>query len=364
MSARPLGVGIVGTGRISDLHAIEYLAHPGARIVALCDRDPALAAGRAAAWGLDDVAIEEDIGALLARPEVDLVEILLPHHLHLDAALAAIASGKIVSLQKPMALSLEQADRLVDAAEAGERPFKVFENFVFHPPVIRARELIAEGAIGSPLSIRIKSNPGRSDTAWEVPESATAWRQRTEQSGGGPLVFDDGHHKFALAWHFMGEAQEVHAFIGHSEWEDGYWLDAPSVVSFRFPGNRIGNIEVVHSPELEIDTRHYAQDDRVEITGTRGVIWINCGHGRLGDPPPLALYRDGALTEYRDLETGWEQSFVLSTRHFIDVAARGGRPVLTAREARQVLRFALGAQESARAGRPVRIEVETIPEMP
>ena len=359
MSASPVGVGIVGTGRISDLHAIEYLANPGAQIVALCDRDPALAKQRAAVWGLDGVAIEEDIDALLARPEVELVELLLPHHLHLEAALKAVNAGKIVSLQKPMAISLAEADRLVAVAEASERPFKVFENFVFHPPVTRARQLISEGAIGAPLSIRIKSNPGRSETAWDVPESATAWRQRPEQSGGGPLVFDDGHHKFALAWYFMGEAEEVHAFIGHTEWEDGYWLDAPSMVSFRFPGNRIGNIEVVHSPELEIVTRHYAQDDRVEITGTRGVIWINCGHGRLGDPPPLALYRDGALTTYRDMETGWEQSFILSTRHYLDVLARGGRPVLTAREGRQVLRFALAALESARIGRPVSIDLET-----
>ena len=359
VSARPLGVGIVGTGRISDLHAVEYLANPGARIVALCDRDPERAKRRAVAWGLDGVAIEEDIDDLLTHPEVDLLEILLPHHLHLDAALKAIAAGKIVSLQKPMCISLAQADRLVAAAEFSERPFKVFENFVFHPPVTRARQLIAEGAIGTPLSIRIKSNPGRSETAWEVPESATAWRQNPEQSGGGPLVFDDGHHKFALAWHFMGQAEEVHAFIGHTEGEDGYWRDAPSIVSFRFPGPRIGNIEVVHSPELEIVTRHYAQDDRVEITGTRGVIWINCGHGRLGDPPPLALYRDGALTTYRDMETGWEQSFILSTRHYLDVLARGARPVLTAREGRQVLRFALGALESARVGRPVSIEVES-----
>ena len=261
---------------------------------------------------------------------MDLVEILLPHHLHLEAALKAVDAGKIVSLQKPMCLSLEEADRLVAAAEGSDRPFRVFENFLFYPPVVRARALIADGAIGTPLSIRIKSNPGRSATgrtAWDVPESAVAWRQRPEQSGGGPLVFDDGHHKFALAWHFMGEPEEVHAFIGHSETADHRErLDAPSIVSFRFPGNRIGNLEIVHSPELEIATRHYAQDDRVEITGSRGVIWVNGGHGRLGDAPPVALYRDGAITEFRDVETGWEQSFVLSTRHFLEVLSEGRAP--------------------------------------
>ena len=358
MTAGPIGVGIVGTGRISDLHALEYLANPAARIVALCDTDTALAARRAAAWGLDGVVIDDHVDGLLARPEVDLVEILLPHHLHLKTALKAIAAGKFVSLQKPMCISLPEADRLVVAAEASDRPFKVFENFLFYPPVVRARALIAEDAIGTPLSIRIKSNPGRSATAWDVPESAVAWRQRPEQSGGGPLVFDDGHHKFALAWHFMGEPEEVHAFIGRTETADHrVRVDAPSMVSFRFSGNRVGNLEIVHSPELEIVTRHYAQDDRVEITGTKGVLWINGGHGRLGDVPPLALYRDGRLTEFRDVESGWEQSFILSTRHYLDVLTQGGRPVLTAREGRQVLRFALAALESARVGRAVPVDV-------
>ena len=359
MQTGPIGVGIVGTGRISDLHAIEYLASPAARIVALCDTDTALASRRASAWGLDGAAIDDDIDDLLARPEVDLVEILLPHHLHLGAALKAVDAGKIVSLQKPMCISMAEADRLVAAAEASDRPFKVFENFLFYPPVVRARALIAQGAIGTPLSIRIKSNPGRSATAWDVPESAIAWRQRPEQAGGGPLVFDDGHHKFALAWHFMGEPLEVHAFIGHTETADHrVRVDAPSMVSFRFPGNRVGSLEIVHSPELEIVTRHYAQDDRVEITGSKGVLWINGGHGRLGDAAPLALYRNGALTEFRDVDTGWEQSFVLSTRHYLEVLTQGGRPVLTAHEGRQVLRFALAALESARSGRAISVEVE------
>jgi len=356
MTGDPIRVGIVGTGRISDLHAIEYLDHPRGRITALCDRDRALATGRAKAWGLQDVAIEEDYEALLARPDVDLVEILLPHHLHLSAALKAIAAGKIVSLQKPMCVNMAEADALVAAADASDKPFKIFENFVFYPPVIKARALIDEGAIGTPLSIRIKSNPGRSETAWEVPKAADAWRQEAELAGGGPLVFDDGHHKFALAWHFMGNPEEVHAFIGRTERPDGGWFDAPSIVSFRFPGNRIGNLEVVYSPELEIAGRYYAQDDRVEITGSHGVIWINGGHGRLADPPPVVLYRDGDVTEFRDVASGWEQSFVLSTRHFLDVLTDGGTPRLTAREGREVLRFALAAEQSARLGRSVSLE--------
>jgi predicted dehydrogenase len=354
MTSRPIGVGIVGTGRISDLHAIEYLANPLARIVALCDRNAELARRRAAAWGVPDVAVYDDIDALLARPEVDLVEILLPHHLHLQAALKAMAAGKIVSLQKPMCVSIEEADQLVAAAEAHDRPVKIFENFIFYPPVLKARALIDAGAIGKPLSIRIKSNAARSATAWEIPASATAWRQDKGRSGGGPLVFDDGHHKFALAWHFMGNPEAVHAFIGDTEGPGGSRFDAQSMISFRFPGNRVGNLEVVYSPDMEIATRHYAQDDRVEITGAAGVIFINGGHGRLGATPPVMLYRDGEITTY-DPPSGWEQSFVLSTRHFLEALQSGAPPKLTAREGREVLRFALAAEQSAREGRTITI---------
>ena len=356
MSSSEIGVGFIGTGRISDLHAIEYLQNPISRIVALCDRKLSLAKNCALAWGLNDVYLTEDMEDLLARRDVDLVEILLPHHLHLNAALKAIDAGKIVSLQKPMCVTMAEADQLVAAAEAADRPFKVFENFVFYPPVIKAKQLIDKGLLGTPLSIRIKSNPGRSETAWKVPKEATTWRQQKAKSGGGHLIFDDGHHKFALAWHFMGNPAEVHAFIGSTKTDEGIILDAPSIVSFRFPDNRIGNLEIVYSPGLEITTRHYAQDDRVEITGSEGVLWINCGHGRLGDPPPVALYRDGIVTSFHDMVTGWEESFVLSTRHFLKVLTNGGNPVLTAKDAREILRFSSAAEASAQSGQSIVIE--------
>lgn len=356
MTNTTIRVGIIGTGRISDLHAIEYMQNPATQITALCDRDVSLAQQRAQAWGCDDAAILDDVDALLGREDVDLVEILLPHHLHLEVALKAMAAGKIISLQKPMCVNLEEADQLVAAATNYDRPCKIFENFIFHPPVMKAKALIAEGAIGTPLSIRIKSNPGKGKTAWEVPKAADAWRQEQDMAGGGPLVFDDGHHKFALAWHFMGQAEQVHAFIHSTPRPDGGYFDAPSQIAFRFAGNRIGNLEIVYSPDLEINGEYYAQDDRVEITGSKGVIWINGGHGRLGDPSPVTLYQDGTITEYRDVPSGWEQSFILSTRHFIEAIQNDSPPLLTPEQGREVLRFALAAEQSGHSGQVVTLE--------
>ena len=351
-----IGVGFIGAGRISDLHAIEYLTNPHATIVALCDRELALAAARRKAWGVKDAVISTDYHEVLALDQVDLVEILLPHHLHVEAALAAFAAGKAVSLQKPMATTLADADRLLAAAGQAGVPFRVFENFIFYPPVAKAKAIVEAGAIGTPLTIRIKSNPGSRASAWEVPAGAQAWRQDRTKAGGGPLVFDDGHHKFALAWYFMGAAEEVHAWIGRTTAADGYVLDAPAMISFRFPGGRYGNLEVVYSADLAITTEHYAQDDRVEITGTEGVILINRGHGQLGDVVPLQVYRDGTWTDYRDLETGWERSFVYATRHAIEALRHGAQPRLAGSDAREILRFALAAEESARSGHAVQLK--------
>lgn len=350
-----LRVGFMGTGRISDLHALEYLANPRARIVAVCDTEPELARQRGLAWGVAEDRIFTNYQDLLALPEVDLVEILLPHHLHYRATLDAAQAGKHISLQKPMALNLGQADEMIAAAKQAGIIFKVFENFIFYPPVMRARALIEAGEIGDVLTIRIKSNAGVSPNAWAVPASAQLWRFTPDQCGGGPLVFDDGHHKFALAWSFMGLAQEIHAWIGATEVAPGYILDSPAIVSWKFPGNRYGSLEVVYSPQLELDTNHYAQDDRIEITGTRGVIWITRGHGKMLDVPPVVLYRNRQTFSFSDMPVGWEHSFINSTRHFIDAYFKGEPPRLTGEEGREILGFALAAQESARTGQVVKL---------
>ena len=347
-------VGFVGTGRISDLHAIEYLRNPRARIVAVCDANPDIALRQAECWGVPRSRVFASWEGLYRCDEVNLVEILLPHHLHKPAAMAAFAAGKHVSLQKPMALSMADANEINAAAERAGVFFKVFENFVFYPPIAKAKELVDSGAIGEPITIRVKSNSGKGKHAWPVPPAAQAWRLDPATCGGGPLAFDDGHHKFALGWFFMGPMEEVHAWIGRTEASSGV-LDSPALISWKFANGRLGNLEVVYSRDLEIDTIHYAQDDRVEITGTRGVIWVNRGHGRLFDQAPVVLYADDEVRCFSGMEAGWEASFVASTRHHIQALLEGRPPVLSGRQGAEILRYALAAQESARTGRPVRI---------
>lgn len=350
-----IGVGIIGCGRISDLHAEPYLADARTDIVSIADVDGDLLRRRGEAWGVSADRRFRDYRDLLARPDVEVVEILSPHHLHHEMALAALAAGKHTVVQKPMAIDLEQADDMVAAAADAPGLFKVFENFIFYPPIRRARELIDAGEIGEPITIRLKSNPGFSPNAWEVPVAAARWRFDTSRCGGGPLVFDDGHHKFAIAWYLMGPPQDVHAWIVEREVAPGAYLDAPALISWRFADGRLGSFEVVHSPQLEVPTRHYAQDDRIEITGTEGVIWVTRGHGQLLDEPPVILRRGAVTRSFDDMPTEWESSFAASVNDFVDALTTGSGFSLSGKQGRDILGYALAAQESARSGQVVTI---------
>ncbi|MSQ60669.1 MAG: Gfo/Idh/MocA family oxidoreductase [Betaproteobacteria bacterium] len=172
-----LRVGFIGTGRISDLRAMEYLSNGRIQLAAVCDTNLDVARTRSALWGVPGHRVFERYQDLLACEDIDLVEILLPHDLRAEVAIAALRAGKHVSVQKPMATTLADADRMIAAARASPGTLRVFENALFYPPIQKAKALIEEGAIGEPLSIRVKANKGDPRSAWHVPEAARAWRQ-------------------------------------------------------------------------------------------------------------------------------------------------------------------------------------------
>ena len=146
-----LNVGFIGAGRISDLHARAYAGNERARIVAIADPNEQNRSTRGTQWGVPADKQYADAGELLADDSIDMVEILVPHHLHLPLTLAAMEAGKAVALQKPMALSVAEADQMIAKAESTGVTFKVFENFVFYPPIQRARQMIDNGDIGDVL---------------------------------------------------------------------------------------------------------------------------------------------------------------------------------------------------------------------
>ncbi|MCH2597457.1 MAG: Gfo/Idh/MocA family oxidoreductase, partial [Pirellulales bacterium] len=153
-----LNIGIIGGGRITGLHGLAYDDYPHAKIYAVCDINEEIAQGRAAEWGAQRTFT--DYHELLADPAIDAVEIITPHHLHAEMTVAALEAGKHVSVQKPMALTVAECDQMIAAAERTGKNLRVFENFQYFPPLAKAKQLLDDGAIGEPISIRMKAIQG------------------------------------------------------------------------------------------------------------------------------------------------------------------------------------------------------------
>jgi predicted dehydrogenase len=105
-----------------------------------------------------------------------------------------------------------------------------------------------------------------------------------------------------------------------------------------------------------MDSFYYADDDRVEVIGEKGILFINRCTARTMDLPPLVLFRDGVTREIPVERFEWHDSFIDCTRHLIDVLHGNGEPMLDGPTGRAVLQFALAAHVSAREGREVRPE--------
>lgn len=349
---------IVGCGRIAGLHQLGYRGRDDACIVAVCDPKAGRARQAARDWGVDKVYT--DYARLLADPEVNLVELLVPHHLHAEMTVLACQAGKHVSVQKPMAMNALEAQQMVLAAERAGVTLRVYENFVFYPPNVMARRMIQAGEIGEPQMIRLHVSTGKSQTQWKAPLSAWAWRIRSERASGGLLVFDHGYHLFSLAYNLMGPVERVYAWIDHSPVsrlapKRVAAVDAPATIMFQFKSpRRYGVLDFAHTPNLVMDSIYYADDDRVEVIGDKGVLLINRCTARTVDLPPLMLFRDGVTREAPVERFEWHDSFIDCTRHLFGVLKGEGEPVLDGKTGKAVLQFVLAAHLSARQGREVR----------
>lgn len=350
-----LRVAIVGCGRISDLHELGYRNFDKAKIVAVCDRSQVVAESKAIKWNVPKVFT--DYNELLQSDEIDMIELLVPHHLHAPMVIAACKAKKHVSVQKPMALSLDEADEMIAVAQENGVSLRVFENFIFYPPILKVKEMIHSGAIGDPRMIRVHYNSGTLDSSWKVPLKAWLWRFDSKRCGGGPIIFDHGYHLFSVALNLMGPVEKVSAWIDKTQVFPTKYIDGPATIMLKFRSPRCyGVMDFSHTPQMRINSDYYADDNRIEIVGDTGIIQINKCTTSTFDLPAVLLYKNGTTTVIETPRTDWKHSFIDATHHFVNSIQSGSQPSLDGTTARDILKVVLAAQYSSTERREIDVE--------
>lgn len=208
-------IAVIGAGMIGAAHAFGYRTNlprfenriPGLRLATACDGNETLAGRLAATWGFEKT--ETDLNAVLADPEIGIVSVCLPNALHAEVTLAAIAAGKHVLCEKPLALNAEEALRIHRAATASPVVSATVFNYRRIPAVAAIRDIIAAGEIGDLVNLLVQYE---SEYAAD-PNLPHSWRYERSRAGAGALL-DLGTHAIDTARFLCGEVSEVAGAVG------------------------------------------------------------------------------------------------------------------------------------------------------
>ena len=202
-----LNIGLIGTGFMGTTHVFGFATAPRVFdlpyepvLHTLADRSPELAEGAAVALGFAHAS--DDWRRLIDDPAIDVIDITAPNALHKEMALAAIAAGKHVYCEKPLAPSAAEALEMTEAAEAAGVTTQVGFNYLCNPMLTLAREMIAAGELGE-----IRGYRGLHAEDY-MADPASPWTFRHDPAGGGALA-DIGSHALATAEYLLGPITEV-----------------------------------------------------------------------------------------------------------------------------------------------------------
>jgi myo-inositol 2-dehydrogenase/D-chiro-inositol 1-dehydrogenase len=331
----PVGVALIGSGRMGSFHG-QSLAWriPGARLVAVADPAPGAAKRLAADLGADRAYV--DPAEVLDDPAVEAVVIAAPARFHADLVVAAAAAGKGVFCEKPMALTLADADRAIDAARASGVVLQVGFNRRFAADWAAARALLDDGRLGTPRLLRsVTRDPGGFDPSRVPPD--TIFNET--------LIHDFDALRFLNP---ASEAVQVYATadaLVEPEWRDRGLLDT-AVVVVRFGNGATGVAEACFEAA-------YGYDVRGEVFGSGGMA-------TMGDGRRTGMVFSGQAG--RSVETARSDQVLLADAYvaelvaFVDAVRTGTPAPVGGEDARAALAIALAAAESVREGRPVRID--------
>jgi myo-inositol 2-dehydrogenase/D-chiro-inositol 1-dehydrogenase len=323
-------VGLVGSGFISAIHAEALRRVAGAGVTAVASPTPGNAERFAAGQGIPRAFT--DYRALYDQRDIDLVVLGLPNHLHADAAVLAAQAGKHVVVEKPMAPSLAECDRMIEACDRAGVMLGYAEELCFAPKYVRMKQLVDEGALGR---VHLVKQSEKHDG----PHSA--WFYNTARSGGG-VTLDMGCHAIEFFRWMLGRdgakarITGAYAQMGtyvHADRTDG---DDEALLVLDFDG-AVGLAE-------ESWTKPGGMDDRAEVFGSAGQAYADLLHGSAlraysQHGCGYAVEKAGATRgwSFPVFEELWNYGFVHEMEHFVACVREGRSPTEAGHDGRAVM---------------------------
>lgn len=335
----PIGLGVIGCGWAAGEIGRVAAGLPQLRIALATDADAARAAAFAARTG---ARVAADIDALLADPAVTAVYVAVPHHLLAPIVRRALAAGKHVLAEKPLALSSEEASQLGDLADRSGLKLAVFFELRRSGSVELARRLVTEGAIGRPRFIRIRTVIDKKPGYWG-PKEQPNWRASKREAGGGVLLMNTIHQLDALRYvtglDYVRASGEIDTFTALAEVEDAF-----SATLRLSNGGLVSIAGAAHSPGA-------GDEETIEIDGDAGRLDMPDPFGT----GPVRLYQPAS--GWRDLPVDRPDSHALMLKDFLDAIIDGRRVPASAADAAAALAAVNAIYRSAAEGRSVDIQV-------
>lgn len=352
VTSRRLRVGIAGCGAISRNHLEAFRSVDDAEIVGVCDIDPTRARATAHDWGIPNAV--DTVAALLAL-DLDIVSVCTPHPTHEDVVLQAAAAGVHVLCEKPIAVELESADRMVKAChDAGVQLGVLFQRR-FWPAAQRIRAVIADGTLGRPIIGHCSVMLHRGHEYY----SRDTWRGTWANDGGGVLMTQAIHYIDLLQW-FMGDVAEVYGRINTYKHGDHIEVEDSAAAVITFTSGAMATLEAstAVSPSLGVQVRITGEtgasasltefpegsDGRVDLWAVEGKVTTEPAYPAGVEPNVDLATINGQLIPHHAAQV----------RDFVRAIREGHDPAVTGRDATRALQILLAVYESSRTGSPVR----------
>jgi predicted dehydrogenase len=345
------GFAIVGCGMIARFHARALAEVPGARLAALVSRRAAGAKKMAGELGLD-CDVYEDLGQALARPDVHVVIITTPSGAHMEPAVAAAAAGKHVVVEKPLEITLERCDRIIEACDRHHVQLCTIFPSRFADANIALHHAVGAGKFG-------RITLGETTCKWWRPQSyydEGGWKGTQALDGGGALMNQAIHNVDLLLW-MMGPARQVCGFaatLAHERIE----VEDTAVACLRFASGALGVIEATTSV-------HPGLPKTIAVHGDRGTAVIEQEDVLRWDFAP-ETDEDRALKRHFAQKSGASggssnPAAISHTYHarqladFVQALESGRKPLVDGREGRRAVEVILAIYQSAMTGRVVEL---------